>query len=196
MNTFWEYLKMGWHHVIDLEAYDHVLFFIALTLPYTFVNWRKVVGLVSVFTIGHSTAMFLSSYNVISINQNIAEILIPFSIFITALYHLITAGKNTKNTKNYGVFGLTMFFGTIHGLAFAGDIRVLTTSANFDKLGFLLQFGLGIECAQIVVVFVSLIIAYLSTHLLKISKRDYALVLSSLIIGVILPMLFKNEIFM
>ena len=54
MSEFWLYFKVGINHVLDINAYDHVLFLIALMIPYAFKDWKRVLLLVSLFTIGHT----------------------------------------------------------------------------------------------------------------------------------------------
>jgi lysylphosphatidylglycerol synthetase-like protein (DUF2156 family) len=63
-----------------------------------------------------------------------------------------------------------------------------------DKLLPLLEFALGIEAAQIIVVLVVLVISYIVQTFFRFSKRDWALVMSAFIIGVVLPMLIESEI--
>ncbi|MEG2101900.1 MAG: HupE/UreJ family protein, partial [Flavobacterium sp.] len=97
MSEFWIYFQIGLKHVLDINAYDHVLFLIALTVPYTFKDWKRILLLVSLFTIGHTVALVLSVFGIITVKVNLVEFLIPITILITALYHLFTAGKATKN---------------------------------------------------------------------------------------------------
>jgi hypothetical protein len=54
MSEFWIYFQIGLRHVLDIKAYDHILFLIALTVPYAFKDWKRVLVLVSVFTLGHT----------------------------------------------------------------------------------------------------------------------------------------------
>jgi hypothetical protein len=196
MEEFLIYLKMGWHHVLDFNAYDHVLFFIALTIPFTFTNWRKALGLITIFTIGHTFALVLSVYQILVIKAEISEFLIPVTIFLTALYQLFTAGKTQKSSNIGFVLTITTFFGIVHGLGFSNYIKpLLMTGEKLDKLLPLLEFALGIELAQITVVLTLLILGYFCTGFFKVSKRDWALVLSAIVIGVVLPMILNSEIF-
>lgn len=194
MSQFWLYFKLGLEHVLDIHAYDHVMFLIALMVPYAFKDWKRVFLLVSLFTIGHTLALFLSVFGVLSINVSYVEFLIPITILITAVFHLFTAGKSSKNESVSFIAIVTLFFGIVHGLGFSNYFNSILPGTAVDKFLPLLEFALGIEAAQIIVVFVVLILAYVVQTFFRFSKRDWALVMSAFIIGVVLPMLVENEI--
>ncbi|WP_343704819.1 HupE/UreJ family protein [Flavobacterium sp.] len=194
MSQFWIYFQIGLKHVLDINAYDHVLFLIALTVPYLFKDWKRIFLLVSLFTIGHTLALILSVYGIIAIKVNIVEFLIPITILITALYHLFTAGKTSKNDGVNLVFFITLFFGIIHGLGFSNYFKTILGGSAASKLLPLGEFALGIEAAQLVVVFVVLVISYIVQTVFRFSKRDWALVMSAFIIGVVIPMIIESPI--
>jgi len=194
MSQFWIYFQIGLKHVLDINAYDHVLFLIALTVPYLFKDWKRIFLLVSLFTIGHTLALILSVYDIIAIKVNIVEFLIPITILITALYHLFTAGKTSKNDGVNLVFFITLFFGIIHGLGFSNYFKTILGGSATSKLLPLGEFALGIEAAQLVVVFVVLVISYIVQTVFRFSKRDWALVMSAFIIGVVIPMIIESPI--
>ncbi|MBB4801280.1 hypothetical protein HNP37_001319 [Flavobacterium nitrogenifigens] len=194
MSQFWIYFQIGLKHVLDIHAYDHVLFLIALTVPYLFKDWKRIFLLVSLFTIGHTLALILSVYGIIAIKVNIVEFLIPITILITALYHLFTAGKTSKNDGVNLVFFITLFFGIIHGLGFSNYFKTILGGSATSKLLPLGEFALGIEAAQLVVVFVVLVISYIVQTVFRFSKRDWALVMSAFIIGVVVPMIIESPI--
>lgn len=194
MSQFWIYFQIGLKHVLDINAYDHVLFLIALTVPYLFKDWKKIFLLVSIFTIGHTLALVLSVYGIIAIKVDVVEFLIPITILVTALYHLFTAGKTSKNDGVNLVFFITLFFGIIHGLGFSNYFKTILGGSAASKLLPLGEFALGIEAAQLVVVFVVLVISYIVQTVFRFSKRDWALVMSAFIIGVVIPMIIESPI--
>ena len=194
MSEFWIYFEIGLRHVLDLFAYDHILFLIALTVPYAFKDWKKLLLLVSIFTIGHTLALLLSVFGVIVVKGNLGEFLIPITILIVAFFNLFTAGKSSKNESISVVVFITLFFGIIHGLGFASYFKSLLGGSPQSKLLPLSEFALGIEAAQIIVVFVVLILSYIVQTFFRFSKRDWTLVMSSFIIGVVLPMIIESEI--
>ncbi|MBE8727192.1 HupE/UreJ family protein [Flavobacterium hungaricum] len=194
MSQFWIYFQIGLKHVLDINAYDHVLFLIALTVPYLFKDWKRIFVLVSIFTVGHTLALLLSVYGIVAIKVNLVEFLIPITILITALYHLFTAGKTAKNDGINLVFFITLFFGIIHGLGFSNYFKTILGGSPTSKLLPLGEFALGIEAAQLIVVFVVLVISYIVQTVFRFSKRDWALVMSAFIIGVVIPMIIESPI--
>ena len=194
MSEFWVYFQIGLHHVLDIQAYDHVLFMMALVLPFTFKDWKRLLFSVTLFTIGHTTALLLSVYEILVIKASIVELLIPITILSTAVFNLFTIGKTNRKENLNLIFLITLFFGIIHGLGFSNYFKTLLGGSSNSKLIPLLEFALGIEGAQITVVLVMLIVAYSVQSLFKFSRRDWILVGSAFIIGVVVPMILENEI--
>lgn len=193
MSEFWIFFEKGLRHILDLSAYDHILFLIALTIPYAFKDWKRLLLLVSLFTVGHTVALLLSVFGVVIIKVNLVEFLIPITILIISFFNLFTAGKSSKQESISVIGFVTLFFGIIHGLSFAGYFKTLTASHQ-SKLLPLSEFSLGIEASQIIVVFIVLILSYIVQTFFRFSKRDWTLVMSSFVIGVVLPMIIQSEI--
>ena len=194
MNEFWIYFQIGLKHVLDPNAYDHILFLMALAVPYAFKDWKRVVLLVSLFTLGHTMALVLSVFEIIVIKANVVEFLIPITILITALFNLFTAGKNNKKESINLVVFITLFFGIIHGLGFSNYFKSILGGDAASKVLPLTEFALGIEAAQMIVVFVLLVLSYIVQTVFRFSKRDWTLVMSAFIIGVVIPMIIASEI--
>lgn len=192
MDTFLYFFKHGFFHVLDWFAYDHILFLAVLLVAYTFKDWIKTVYLITAFAIGHTIMLLLSTYNLINVNSNYIEFLIPITILVFAIYNVFTAGKTSKEGKYNFKFIVALFFGFIHGLGFANGFDKLT--GNHNKLMSLLEFSLGLEAAQLVVVIILILIGLLFQTLFRFSKRDWTLVVSSIVIGLIIPMLIANKI--
>ncbi|MFT5751019.1 MAG: hypothetical protein ACI828_000978 [Flavobacteriales bacterium] len=188
MDTFWLYFKQGLFHVLDWQAYDHILFLIVLTVPYLFSNWKRLLGLVTVFTVGHTLALALAAYGVISVKSSWIELLIPMTILVTALFNVFTAGKSAKKEK-VGIYVITtLFFGLIHGLGFSTYFNMMTANTS-NKFLPLIEFTLGIEVAQIAIVLCVLIVSFLGQSLLRFSLRDWVLVISAVVIGMVIHLL-------
>jgi hypothetical protein len=193
MSEFWVYVTVGLKHVLDIDGYDHVLFLIALTVPYGFKEWKRVLWLVTLFTLGHTLSLMLSVFEWVNVKASLIEFLIPITILITALYHLFTAGK--KQLKSLSIVsGITLFFGLIHGLGFSNYFKSILPGSPSEKVIPLLQFALGIEIAQIIVVLVVMILAYLMQMLFRFSQRDWTLVATAFVIGVLVPMLMESKL--
>jgi hypothetical protein len=170
------YFKEGWRHIISLDALDHQLFILVLAALYTIRDWKPVLILITAFTIGHSITLALSTLNIITVPTALVEFLIPCTIIITAIANFFTKDFNPKRVRwNYF---LALFFGLIHGLGFANTLRFML--ARDESLAWsLLQFNLGLEAGQVVVVLVILLLAYLFIYVLKFNRRYWVWLLSA-----------------
>jgi len=194
MSEFWIYFETGLRHVLDFSAYDHVLFLAALTIPYAFRDWRRVLLLVSVFTLGHTLSLLLAVMGWLSVSAKWVEFLIPLTILVTALFHLFTAGKASRKENIPVVVGVTLFFGIVHGLGFSNYFNAILPGTAADKWLPTLEFALGIEAAQLVVVLMVLIVSYAMQTFFRFSRRDWTLVMSAFVVGIVLPMLLGRAI--
>jgi hypothetical protein len=192
MSDFWMYFQLAWKHVIDIKNYNFILFLIALAVPYSFKEWRKLLLLLAFFAIGELVVLSLSFFGIVIIKLNLKESLIPITILITALFNLFVIGKSHKgNGINYIGF-FVLFFGIIHGLGFSDYFKSVTTGNLSAKILPLLEYTLGIQAAQIVLVLLVLIVSYIVQNFFRLSKRDFILVSSSFLIGVVLPEIIKT----
>jgi hypothetical protein len=187
-------MQYGMYHVLNVNAYDHILFLIVLTIPYLFKDWKRVLFLVTIFVLGHSVSLAFATYGVISVSNKWIEFLIPMTILIIALFNVFTAGKKTQNEKVGMLFFITLFYGLIHGLGFV-NVFEAAISKSENKLISLLEISLGIEIGQLIVVFIILFLGFLSQTLFRFSKRDWVMVISAIVVGLLIPMLIKSNIF-
>lgn len=192
MSDFWLYVNLGLHHVLDWKAYDHVLFLSVLCAAYTSSSWKRVFLLVTMFTLGHTLSLLVSNYGLISVPKILIEFLIPVTIIVTAIFNLLTAGKEKKLEKIGLLYIVTIFFGLIHGMGFASFFNSINDGHEILPL---LEFALGIEGAQIIVVIGLLILAFIFQAIFRLNKRDWVLVISSLVIGLAIPLLINNWMF-
>lgn len=190
MDNFILYFKMGLNHVLDFSAYDHILFLIVLAVVFNFNQWKKVLWLVTLFTMGHSLSLALSAYGIVKVRMDLVEFLIPLTIFITGVLNVLTAKESALGKKNLNLI-FALFFGLIHGLGFSNYFRMMIGKEE-DKLFPLLEFALGIEAAQVIVVLAILIIGALLKNLLRVSRRDWVLVTSSIVIGFAIQMMLDR----
>ncbi len=194
LEDFWFNVEYGINHVLDINGYDHVLFLTVLAVPYVFKDWKRVLILVSMFTLGHTLSLVLAAYNVVSINGVLVEFLIPLTILIMALYTIFTAGRTSKEQKIGVLFLSTLFFGLIHGLGFAREFKMFIGKSE-EKLMPLIEFALGIEIAQIIIVFVVLFLGFFGQTIFRFSRRDWMMVMSAIVVGLVLPMLIESDLF-
>lgn len=190
MDDFLLYVKMGLNHVLDFTAYDHILFLIVLAVIFSFHQLKKVLYLITLFTLGHTITLALSAYGVLKINVTIVEFLIPVTIFITGVVNIINLKKTSNNKDNINLI-FALFFGLIHGLGFSNYFRMMIGREE-DKLLPLIEFALGIEISQVIIVLGILIIGSIVQSTLKVTKRDWILVTSSIVIGFVIPMMIER----
>ncbi len=191
-DNFWFNVQYGINHVLDIKAYDHVLFLIVLTVPYLFKDWKRVLLLISMFTLGHTLSLVLAVYGIITVKAQLVEFLIPITILIVALFNVFTSGKGAQKEKVGVLFLSTLFFGLIHGLGFAREFKVLLSDSD-NKLILLLEFALGIELAQIIIVFAVLLLGYIMQTVFRFNKRDWIMVISAIVVGLVIPMILNSE---
>jgi len=192
MNEFIFYFKMGLYHVLDIKAYDHILFLVVLAVVYQFKQWTKVLWLITLFTIGHSITLALSAYGILNVRADLVEFLIPLTIFITGLMNVLTAKKASVGKENQNLF-FALFFGLIHGLGFSNYFKIMIGKTS-SKLIPLLEFAVGVEAAQIIIVLAILLIGTLAQSIFGVNRRDWILIISSIVIGFAAQMMF-NRVF-
>lgn len=193
MGQFELYFQLGKDHILDYKhGYDHILFIVALCAVYLMRDWKKILILVTAFTIGHSITLALSTLEVISFNQELIEFLIPVTIFITAASNIFRSTELSDRTT-YINYGYALFFGLIHGMGFSNYLKtILGKSGNIVTP--LFAFNIGLELGQIIIVSIFLIISFILVDLFTVNRRDWKMVLSAAIGGMAL-LLMKDKIF-
>ena len=183
------YFKLGWSHIVSLDALDHQLFIIALVAVYTARNLKQVLILVTAFTIGHSITLLLSVLDVIRFSSKWVEFLIPCTIFITAFINLFK--KNFLLSAINANYYLALLFGLIHGMGFANSVRMML--AKDQNIGWgLFGFNVGLEVGQIVFVTIILAATWVSLSLFKVKRRDWVVFLSAAVFSLALQMALER----
>lgn len=175
MQDFLFYLQLGWEHIISKDALDHQLFILALIAIFSFRDWKKVLILVTAFTIGHSLTLVLSALDVFRFPSDWVEFLIPCTIVFTALDNIIFS-KNEKKLIRLNYY-LALLFGLIHGMGFANSVRMMLASEQDITLP-LFGFNVGLELGQIIVVAIALFIHYIFSEVLKLSNKIWIYIIS------------------
>ncbi len=190
MDDFGLYFSLGRQHIANLNGIDHILFIAALCLRYLFTDWKKLLSLVTAFTIGHSLTLALSVFNIIHISSRWVEFLIPVTILFTAVSNLFVK-KFVFKTKYPIIYFMALLFGLIHGLGFSNYLRSLLGRSQ-SIISELLAFNLGLEVGQLLIIVALLFISFVCLKFLKINRREYILFVSGGILGVALEMAMKN----
>lgn len=195
-SIFFTYLQLGFHHIFNWQAYDHMVFVLAMCAVYSGREWRKILALVTSFTVGHSVTLALSTLDIITFNTALIELLIPVTILFTCLYNFSQLGDTYPRRVNSvwawnNVFAVV--FGLIHGMGFSNYLRSLLGQGQNIVLE-LLAFNVGIEVGQLVIVALVLLLNFVLTRMLSVKKRDWVLGVSSAA-GTIALMLLLNQDF-
>lgn len=177
MQDFLFYLNLGWEHIISWDALDHQLFVLVLVAAYAVRDWRKLLILVTAFTLGHSTTLALSVLDIFRLPSDWVEFLIPLTIVLTAADNMLMVNRQ-KNLMKLN-FYLALFFGLIHGMGFANTARLMLAKEQ-SILVPLFSFNLGLELGQIVVVILIMALEYLLTRFLGLKKKYWILAASAL----------------
>lgn len=186
MNQFSIWFATGLEHIADWEGYDHILFLIALCAAYSHKQWKNILVLVTAFTIGHSLTLALSVLNVVSIDQELVEFLIPVTIVLTCFYN-IARRKDQLQSNFRPNYWIALLFGLIHGLGFSTILRSLLGQETFI-LSPLFAFNIGIETGQLLIVGIVVLFSVALTGFLKIKQSLFNLYVSGavLIVGLLL----------
>jgi hypothetical protein len=181
LSNFYIWFKLGLEHIADWNGYDHMLFLLALCGIYSVNNWKKLLFLITAFTIGHSLTLALSVLNIIVIPSKWIEFLIPLTILITCIFNLFYLNEPIKNY--YIKYSLTLFFGLIHGLGFSYLLKSLLGKEENITLP-LFAFNIGLEAGQIIIVGVIIIISLILAAFFNFSERDKNFFISSATFGI------------
>ncbi|WP_299252702.1 HupE/UreJ family protein [uncultured Cytophaga sp.] len=149
MQEFTTYLLLGFEHISDIKGFDHILFILTLCCIYSISEWKRVLVLITAFTIGHSITLLLSALKIIVFSPYLIEILIPVTILITSISNLIYTPTKNQQLLHYL---LALFFGCIHGMGFSNFFSAI--SMNDTILIELASFNIGLEIGQICIVLV------------------------------------------
>ena len=181
MDIFKTWFMVGFDHILNVQALDHILFVLALVVIYKPNMIKQIVILITAFTIGHSITLILSALDIINYNQKVIEFAIPLTIVITSLNNILNRKKII--TKAMGTnYIIALFFGLIHGLGFANYLKALLFQDNIILE--LFSFNVGIEAAQLIVVFIFSIISFVGSNYIFRKRENWVFFVSSAIFGV------------
>jgi len=180
MGDFGFYFKEGIFHITDWKGYDHILFVMALCLPYLLKDWKQILILVTAFTIGHSITLALSVFNKIIISSTWIEFLIPITILITALENL--SQKNTDQQHTRWRYISALIFGLIHGMGFSNYLKSML-GKDESIITQLLAFNIGLEVGQLLIVAVVVILSFIAIQIFNAKRKEWNLFVSGGIFG-------------
>jgi len=191
MSIFELYFKLGLQHIADLKGYDHILFILILCAVYSLKEWKRVLVLVTAFTIGHSLTLALATLDLIRVDGDLIEFLIPLTIFLTALANLFARKHQVSPLLHYLKYTAALFFGLIHGLGFSNYLRSLLGAERGLVLP-LFSFNVGIEVGQIIIVTIIMLLTKVVVDLLGLPRREWHVLLSGAGLGISLVLMVER----
>jgi hypothetical protein len=193
MDPFAQFLLIGKDHILDKNGYDHILFVIALCAVYAIRDWKKVLVLVTAFTVGHSITLALAAYRVVDFSSTLVEFLIPVTIFVTAVSNLFRSEESAAKSNIHLNYLFAAGFGLIHGLGFSTLLRELLGRSE-SIVTRLLAFNIGLEIGQIIIVGIFMGLTFIIVDLAGVSRRDWKMVVSSAIAGIALILIKDSDL--
>lgn len=179
INTFFQ---SGWEHIVDINAYDHLLFVMTLCAAFKLKEWKQILIIITAFTIGHSGTLILSAFDIIPTNPKLIDLLIPFTIMLTAIANVINYEKNIKFSDAKIKYLIALVFGLIHGLAFASNFKFMLFSD--DILMPLFLFNIGIEAGQLFIVLLFMIALWFYSNVINGAHFKWNLFISGAGFGI------------
>ncbi len=142
--SFGEFLKLGIGHILNVEAFDHLLFLTALLLGCR--KLKPMLLVITGFTLAHSLTLALAALSLVTISSRLVEPAIAASI-------IFVAAENFRRTeKSWHRYALTCGFGLIHGFGFASALRESGLGGTGSEIALpLFAFNLGVEIGQLTV---------------------------------------------
>ncbi|WP_324672746.1 HupE/UreJ family protein [Hymenobacter sp. GOD-10R] len=198
-SVFQTYLKLGFFHIFNLQAYDHLVFLLALCAPYVLTDWRRVIALVTSFTVGHSLTLALATLGFVKYDVQVIETLIPITILLTCVLNMRQTGREDSRRLDRSSWRqgsvvlalpnlLAAVFGLIHGLGFSSYLRELLGRQSRPVLE-LLAFNLGVEFGQLLIVLIILLVGFTMLQVFRVARRDWILAVSSAAAGIAVVLL-------
>lgn len=192
MSTFSLYFNLGFTHILDVNGYDHILFVVALCALYMISDWKRVLIIITAFTIGHSITLALATLEIIPINPALIEFLIPVTIFITAVSNIFRKQSAIRQQGVQMNYAFALIFGLIHGMGFSNYLQSLL-GRDESIITQLLAFNLGLELGQIIIVAVFLMLSFIVVDILQAGRRDWKIIISSAVAGIALTLMIETH---
>lgn len=148
MSELLTFVHLGFHHITDLEALDHILFLLALAAIYRGRDWRDSLWVITAFTIGHSITLALAVTGALRLPTPLIEFLIPVTIVVTGIENIVVRRRDRAPMRGRYRPVFAGVFGLVHGAGFANYLTSLFSGSIVVPL---FGFNVGIELGQLVV---------------------------------------------
>ncbi len=152
MSELLAFIGLGFRHIVNPEAADHILFLLALAAIYRLRDWREALWVVTAFTVGHSVTLALAVTQAVVLPTAWIEFLIPVTIVATGVENLLIRDRARARWGGRYRPLFSGVFGLVHGAGFANYLRSLFV----DRVALpLFGFNVGIELGQVLVLVVA-----------------------------------------
>ncbi len=172
-----QYISLGFEHIADINGYDHILFIIVMCVMYPIQEWKKIILLVTAFTVGHMITLGLSAMDFIQLPTDWIEFFIPVTIFLTAIWNIISLKRDKKDVTIWLNYFVVLFFGLIHGLGFSNYFGMLMGKGR-NIIQPLFGFNIGVEIGQLIIVSIFMLITLLVVKGFKIQHKYWIGIIS------------------
>jgi len=187
MTEFALYAQLGLRHIADPAGYDHILFVAVLAVSHPPAAWRRLVWLVTAFTVGHSVTLALATLDVLRLSAALVELFIPVTILLAAV-HVAWTQRRPANIRperfmeaarhEVPRLALAALFGLVHGLGFSSFLRVLLGGEESLAVP-LLAFNLGLEAGQLLILAVVVLVGVAAERVGRLSRRSWVFMVTA-----------------
>lgn len=189
MGQFELYFRLGINHILDLAGFDHIVFVVVLCSLYSIAEWKRIIILITAFTIGHSVTLALATFQLVSVSSDLVEFLIPVTIAITAAGNVL----NPRTAKGVQInYFFAIFFGLIHGLGFSNYLKALLGNEE-SVLNPLFAFNVGLEAGQLFIVLIFLLSSLIAFKIFRVNRKQWTIVVSAIILGMAIMMMIETK---
>jgi len=168
----YRFVELGFFHILD--GLDHLLFLLCLVVPIR--NFRKLVPIVTSFTVAHSITLIASAFGLAPSSlwfPPLIEMLIAVSIVYMAFENIVGANLERR-------WLLAFAFGLVHGFGFSFVLRETLQFAGSHLITSLLAFNLGVEIGQLFILAIAVpALAWGFRHV--VAERMGTILLSALV---------------
>ncbi|WP_218036657.1 HupE/UreJ family protein [Sphingobium sp. EM0848] len=140
------YLKLGIEHI--LTGIDHLLFVFGLLLLSS--GWKQLLRTITAFTIAHSITLALTALKLVSVNPQLIEAMVAYSILFLAV-ELVRKQRGKDGITQRSPWIVAFGFGLLHGAAFAGALKEIGLPEHNIPASLFL-FNVGVEIGQLIFV--------------------------------------------
>ena len=170
MSELLSFVHLGFRHITDPGALDHMLFLLALTAISQGKDWRNSLWVITAFTVGHSITLALAVTGALRLPTPLIEFLIPLTIVATGTENILVPRRDRAPLGGRYRAVFAGVFGLVHGAGFANALHSLFVGSIALPL---FGFNVGIELGQLVVLALTAVALALLDRLLAVLRSAW-----------------------